>query len=386
MPRLLIDGRALTNTPKGVGRYAYHLCRQVDERLPPEWQMDILVFPTTLPFFPKYFRGRFITIPYASELQAGFKIIPEQIKALKSDILLRPGEGVGQYAIPTLTICHDINEWIATAQESQGQKRNLYRKLLDKVKSFFIGSALRSSEYVFCNSEFIRQAVCDYYKVNYQKTSLAYCAVDERFFALANKVNQEEIKEKYGVQNYILTFATGDYRENFSQLPKVIEQLRHHDIQVPFIIAGVKPDERYTQQLRAELREKKLTEGRDFIFEGFLGEDRFLDLVALYTAADFYLELSLHEGFGMQVIEAMACGTTCISSSKGALQEVTGDYALLIDDPTDTHLITDKIKVAYQDKMHERDNYQQIVYTKKFNWESVGKSVSDSLINCFKAS
>jgi glycosyltransferase involved in cell wall biosynthesis len=105
------------------------------------------------------------------------------------------------------------------------------------------------------------------------------------------------------------------------------------------------------------------------------------ELVDLYSCADFYLELSLHEGFGMQVAEAMACGTTCISSSKGALQEIASEYALFIDDPTDAQLIVNKIKQAYEKTLHLRDNAAQIAYTKKFSWENMGATVTQCLLD-----
>jgi glycosyltransferase involved in cell wall biosynthesis len=379
VPHLLIDARSLTTQPKGVGRYAYQLCTLLDHLLPMQWHFQLIVNQEDLPSFSSSFRGKWIVVPPASEMRMGFKILPKLIKQIKPDILLRPSESVGSnYGIPILTICHDINEWIAAAQESQGQRRKFFRKTIDRIKSYCIGSALRKSEYVLCNSEFIRQSIAQYYRVQYDKTAIAYCGVDQRFYLHSKKIDKEWIKKKYQVSSYILTFATGDYRENFLSLPKVISTLKKNKCNKTFIIAGVKKDSAYSSQLKNNLNELNLIEGEDYIIEGFMAEDRFMDLVSLYTAADFYLELSLHEGFGMQAIEAMACGTHCISSSKGALSEVTGGYATLIDDPNNIDEIVFKILSHYKNIKSNRDD--QIEYTKKFSWHSTSKTVAKHLL------
>jgi glycosyltransferase involved in cell wall biosynthesis len=101
--------------------------------------------------------------------------------------------------------------------------------------------------------------------------------------------------------------------------------------------------------------------------------------VDLYSAADFYLELSLHEGFGMQLIEAMACGTTCISSPRGALTEVGSRYAIFAD-PTNPREIALVLRDAYQGGEHLRDNREQVQYTRQYSWDRAGSVVAGVLM------
>lgn len=55
------------------------------------------------------------------------------------------------------------------------------------------------------------------------------------------------------------------------------------------------------------------------------------DLPALYSGADLYLQLSWYEGFGLPPLEAMACGTATVVSNRGALPEISGPGALVVD-------------------------------------------------------
>lgn len=380
MPKLVIDARPLTANPKGVGRYAYHLCEQLSMRLPINWEIIIIVCNAELPIFSGDFRGRFISIPLTSDLIASHFLIPKKIKELKADLLLKVNESAGwNYGVPFITICHDITSLITNAQVSQGLKRSFISKLTYYIKNFSEVRGLKLSKYVVCNSVFIKEAVKYYYNIGTEKTPVAYCAIDPRFYQ-SNRVDQEAIKHKYQVEKFILTFATGDLRENFTCLPNIISLLKKKGLNIPFIIAGVKKGASYFLDLKADMDALGLIEGEDYIIESFLTEERFNDLLGLYTAADYYLELSLHEGFGMQLAEAMACGTTCITTKGGALQEVADVYGVYIDQPLNREHIVNVISDSYQSSLHLRDNQMQVEYIKRFNWEATGQTVAESLL------
>jgi len=81
----------------------------------------------------------------------------------------------------------------------------------------------------------------------------------------------------------------------------------------------------------------------------------------------------------MQLIEAMACGTTCVSSPRGALAEV-GDGHVLLVNPTNVDEIALTVKRAYEGRLHLRDNREQVQYTNSFSWERVGNTVTEILL------
>ena len=107
--------------------------------------------------------------------------------------------------------------------------------------------------------------------------------------------------------------------------------------------------------------------------------DRRFELAGLYTAAAVYLDPSLQEGFGMQVVEAMACGTPVVCSDRGALPEVTAGAALLAD-PTDADALAQGILALEQDPakadaLAQRGRERSRV----FDWGSTAQVVLDGL-------
>ncbi|MEI8167768.1 MAG: glycosyltransferase family 1 protein, partial [Chloroflexales bacterium] len=101
-------------------------------------------------------------------------------------------------------------------------------------------------------------------------------------------------------------------------------------------------------------------------FAGFVPEEH---LVALYHAAELLVYPSLYEGFGLPVVEAMACGTPVITSPVGSIPEVAGDAALLID-PQDTGALVAAMQRLVESPELRQDliarGYERL---KLFSWE-----------------
>ena len=376
MPRLLIDGTALSRQPKGVGRYTYQLCLQVARNLSPAWEIVIAVSTRELPQFPSDFRASFITLPSASNIRKGLLDIPRLVRRARPDVLLRPMESAGyDYGVPMITVCHDIPALIRGAAR---QPRGLWRRAADWANERLSVHAMGRSVLVVCNSNFIRDAVTTWYGIAPGKSALGYCGVDPRFYDESSRAQPELVRRRYGAARYVLTFATGDPREGYDLLPEIGRNLKELRTETCLLIAGVRLNAPYAISLRRRFSALGLVEGKDYVLEGFLADDQFADLAALYAAADFYLELSRHEGFGMQLAEAMACGTKCISTGQGALREVGGRYAMGVE-MDNVESIATTIAAGYQMGLHMGENVDQVEYTRRFSWDDVGKLVTEHI-------
>jgi glycosyltransferase involved in cell wall biosynthesis len=376
MPRLLIDATPVAAHAKGVGRYALNLCLELTRQLPDDWKLHILVNRDGIGLFPLDFRAELIPVRRASELAHAFMVLPAQADRIKPALLLKTAESAGLVSgVPTITVCHDIDVLIQHAQAGQP---GTVRKLVDRFKRHYRIAALRGSEYVICNSAFTRQAVQEHYGIPFSRTVVARCAVDTRFHAIASTTDIALVRYRYRLGNFVLVFATGDPRENYNAFPRLAARLAQLGVNTCLLVAGLRRSCPYASDLYRAFLRLGLVEGQHFVLEEFLPESRFRELAELYTAADFYVDLSLHEGFGMQLLEAMACGTTCISSPRGALTEVGDRYVLFVE-PANTEEVAQTIKRAYETGLHRRDKSEQLRYTRQFSWEKTGRVVSEVL-------
>jgi glycosyltransferase involved in cell wall biosynthesis len=107
------------------------------------------------------------------------------------------------------------------------------------------------------------------------------------------------------------------------------------------------------------------------------GQIREQDKAPLYSGATAYLFPSLYEGFGIPVLEAMACGAAVITSNSSALPEVAGDGAMLID-PEDVGQITSAIEQILDNVALREDLRQRAVQrAHQFNWKLVAQQTLD---------
>lgn len=367
--QIVVDATSLDTKMKGVGRYTWQICKALEICLPEEVGLHLLVFDKELPSFPVGFRGIFHPISYCSELAVGFKRIPRMLKEYPNSLLIRPADKIGKnYRVPTLTVCHDVNPLIWEAQP----KRSVRRRLVDAAWERLRGDGLRHSETVVCNSRFIQEAAIRHFGLRREKTTLGYCGVDPRIPRLAAMTDLNFVRARYGGNGFLLTFATGDEREGYQILPELWSAAKKAGYPGGLVVAGVKYEHAYSSALTADFQSLGVMESVHLL--PFLGEEELQELAGIYAASDFYLETSRHEGFGMQLVEAMACGTTCFSSGRGALEEIGGGYTipLAINSPSEAG---EAIAAAWGTGEHQRDNRSQVEHALSFDWSQATETI-----------
>ncbi|HRJ43709.1 MAG: glycosyltransferase family 4 protein [Caldilineaceae bacterium] len=168
-------------------------------------------------------------------------------------------------------------------------------------------------------------------------SAVIYPGIHSRFRPVRDENLLAAIRARYQLPaRFILYVGTIEPRKN---LPVLIRAFHQADLAgVKLVIGGKKGwmyEETFAQVQALSLEDR-------VVFTGFIPDG---DLPALFSLADLFVFPSQYEGFGLPVLEAMACGTPVITSNVSSLPEVAGDAALLIA-PTDMVGLAEAMRYA----------------------------------------
>ncbi len=185
----------------------------------------------------------------------------------------------------------------------------------------------RAARRVIAVSQATRQDVVDLFGVAPERIDVVYNGVDASFCpAPAGEV--DAFRRRAGLPaRFILHLGTLEPRKNLVRLVQAFAQVRAHDAGQPpvkLVLAGGKGWD--YDAIFAEVARQGLEQA--VLFPGFIAD---LELAWWYRAAAVFVYPSLLEGFGLPVLEAMACGAPTVTSNLSSLPEVAGDAALLVD-------------------------------------------------------
>ncbi|MGH2817507.1 MAG: glycosyltransferase family 4 protein [Actinomycetota bacterium] len=244
--------------------------------------------------------------------------------------------------------------------------RSGYASFLEKYLPRYINRASR----VVVNSQSTRQALIEHYGARPDKVVVLYPGVDHSAFNPdVDGDLRRRVRERYGLTGpYILALGTLEPRKNLIRAIEAFARLET-DSQIPLVIAGAKGWK--NDEVFAKTRELGVEERVRFL--GYVDEDERPPLLA---EARLLVLPSLLEGFGIPVVEAMACGTPVVTSKAGGLPEAGGDAALYVD-PTDVLGIRDGIAKALNDEtLRRRMVATGLEHSRKFTWTRSGAKLA----------
>ena len=326
MLRVGFDGRDLLRKRTGVVNNAVHLARELTTAHPGQVVVYVDRQPTSEDEpVPSDVKPRVVDAPPLVWKHAA---LPLALAADRVQVFHSPTGTLPWLApCPEVVTLHDVfaaiePRWFSTRMGTQlrlTQKR-----------------AAQAAKRVIAVSERTRQDLIAHYRVNPNKIQIVYNGVDHTRFSPA-EVDAEAIARRYGVRYpFILCVGSLMPWRNAPRLMRAAARLRFGLLFVGRDIWGTDP----TERLAAE-------HGWSWArFAGYVGD---CDLPSLYAAASVFAYPSLYEGFGIPPLEAMACGTPVVASTAGALPEVLGDAALLVD-PYDETALAEALEAAASDR------------------------------------
>ncbi|TFW00446.1 glycosyltransferase, partial [Oxalobacteraceae bacterium OM1] len=239
-----------------------------------------------------------------------------------------------------------------------GSRALYYRKL----------QALKNAELLLSISEHSRREGIEALQLGEDQVVNISSAADDTFVTLDVSADDETaLRARYKLHRPFLMYTGGvDYRKNIEGLIEAYSLLPA-DVRAAYQLAIVCKMQEADMQRLSALAQKCGVGNGEVVFTGFVSEE---DLLALYNLASLFVFPSLHEGFGLPVLEAMQCGTPVVGSNTSSIPEVIGRADVLFN-PRDVHDIAAKILHVLQDKAFHDElvayGYEQ---AKTFSWEA----------------
>jgi len=232
-------------------------------------------------------------------------------------------------------------------------------------------TAVRRAAHVFALSENTRRDVAKYYAVPPERITVVYPGVDLVTF---RPTQSDQVKTKYRLERpYWIHVGALQPRKNVRRLLDAMRLLKSRgELDHQLVLAGgagwlegVTRDAVKEQQLQDDVT--------------FLGRVPTEDMPALMGGADLLATPSLYEGFGLTVLEAMACGVPVLASNTSSLPEV-GEGAAMLLDPNDTEAWARALKQVSGDaEVAENMRRNGLQQAAKFTWQRSAAKVLEVL-------
>lgn len=248
--------------------------------------------------------------------------------------------------------------------------RRLYHKLKLAPKL-----VLKRADKIITISISTSRDLIKYFKIPPRKIKMLYMGVSESFRVIDSARAKRLMREKFNVTRpYILFLGRNEPHKNIKALVIAYARLPEYIRERNDLVLVGKEDERYNQPIR-ELISRYGIEKKVF-FTGYADDS---DLPYIYSAASVYVQPSFYEGFGLPILEAMACGVPVVSSNTSCLPEVGGDAALYFS-PVDVHALTNHIKNLLDDSILREEMIKRgLKQVKNFTWFNA----VNGLLECF---
>ena len=339
----------------GQENYAYYLINalaQVDQR------NHYTLYTSREPVrpFPKNERIQTNVMPFP-RLWTQVRLAAETFRSTH-DVLFMP-----VHAIPYIR--RSSLKTVVTIHDLAFERNPEYHRFLGSLylRQYMRYSA-KHATHLIAVSEVTKRDLMELYRVPEEKITVVYEAYDPHVFHTVEAREAARVAAQYKITNPFLLFvSTIQPRKNIVRL---IEAFSRIDTDAELILAGKpgwKNEEIYASPKKFGVADRVR----------FLGHIPDPDLNALMNAARALVYPSLFEGFGLEILEAMACGTPVITSNVSSMPEIAGDAGLLVD-PYNVQDIADACeRVLSDEELHRSLREKGFARAAEFSWEKAAR-------------
>jgi glycosyltransferase involved in cell wall biosynthesis len=329
--RIGIDIRSLVFTRAGINRYTENLIRSLLEI---DVANEYALFSNTKSCYDwsSYSNAQevIVRLPHFGRITEKIWeeiLLPPNLKRM--DVFHSP-----RYMLPKKKPC----KFVVTVHDLAFKKLpHIFVKRTVKYFSNLLEDSIQKADKIIAVSHNTKEDLLRLFNVRDDKVEVIYEGVNENYKVTTDCETLEHARSKYSLpEKFILYVGTIEPRKNLVGLIKAFHKLKEKKaIEHRLVIAGGK-GWLYNDVFEAV---ERLGLTQDIIFTGYVEES---ELPTLYNLSDLFVYPTLYEGFGLPVLEAMACGVPVICSEVSSLPEVAGNAAIVVN-PYDSDEIAEAI-------------------------------------------
>jgi glycosyltransferase involved in cell wall biosynthesis len=287
-------------------------------------------------------------------------VVPWQVRRDRLDVFH------AMYVLPPCLKCKTVTTVADIAYEHFPQFFRAHEIAWFKT---MIPWSIRKSDHVITVSEYSKKDIAVTYGIREDKITVTHEGASPKFFPRDKAVAKEELARRYGIKGeFVLYLGRLQARKNLLTLVNAFARVYKSGRGLPhkLVLAG-KKDSMFGPVLS---RIQELHLETSVLMPGYIPEE---DVPLFYCAADLFAYPSFFEGFGLPVIEAMACGTAVMTSRNSSLEEIAGDAALLVE-PSDEISIAEALaRVLEDDGLRIRLGQAGLARSKQFSFRNTAR-------------
>ena len=369
--KLAIDATVLENNkPTGVGTFTANVvnrlaCGKTDSTV---FTLDDSLLEIgkhkQVHIFPKIKKILKNNIYFARAAWTQF-VLPSLLKKGEFDVFFSPiAEGVINPPIPQVVTVHDLTPLLFP------NRVPLSRYLSYKYR---LPPILKSSKRIIAVSNSVKEDIVSFYGISADKIHVVYEGYDEsNFRIIESSIVKTKLKNfKLLPGKYFLYVGSIFPTKNLELL---ITEFSKIDPDLSLVIAGKILDAAYFKKLKEIIKVKSI---RNVIFLDYVPYE---DLPVLYNGALSCVIPSLYEGFGLPVLESMACGTPVITSDCGSLPEIVGDAGIVVESEQRESLLKAMKKILEDRTLRDELRIKGMNHIKRFSWQKTTNEIREICI------
>ncbi|HXI09315.1 MAG TPA: glycosyltransferase family 1 protein [Thermodesulfobacteriota bacterium] len=286
--------------------------------------------------------------------------LPFQAYKYGLDVLLSAGMTAPFFSpVPSVVVIYDL--------QHINQPENFGRWYLFFLRTIIYLSAKRSVGIITLSRK-SKEDIERHYRIGPGDIGVTWMASDSGAFHIRSASEVASVRKKYGLpESFILYIASSLPHKNYQRLLEAFKTVKGTLKDMKLVLIGAR--DYGHDAIAAKIGELGLAD--DVMFLGWLP---FEDIPLIYAASKLFVFPSLHEGFGIPVVEAFACGVPVVCSGIEPLVEVAGGAALLVDPTSVDEIASGIIRAVTDASLRERLVRDGLKRASEFSWEKTAEA------------